>query len=151
MKIMEWVLDRLAVYLMYFVGVMLLFIIGVQFGIHKGKELQIEDFRLQISYMKNKLTNAEERIKVMEERLKEAEHKKIVVAIIKCESDGRHNVYGDGGRSYGIAQFQKATFHWLAGKSGMKGLKWKDRDDQIQLLTWAVRNNYGHLWTCYKK
>lgn len=147
-RIMNWLMNKLTIYLMWFVGVGLIFIVGVQFGIHKGKHLQIEDFKLQIAKMKNELTEVEVKIEVLEERLKEA---KIISKIIQCESSGRHNIYGDGGRSFGIAQFQKATFYWLAGKSGLKGLKWKDRDDQIKLLTWAVQNNHGHLWSCYKK
>ena len=42
---------------------------------------------------------------------KEIKVRDISDKIIQCESGGQHYIYGDGGRSFGIAQFQKNTIH----------------------------------------
>lgn len=71
--------------------------------------------------------------------------------IVLCESGLKHEgIWGDGGRSYGIAQFQYATFRDLRGQAGRPDLRWKNRDDQLWLLDWALRHGYGRYWTCYK-
>lgn len=77
---------------------------------------------------------------------------RVVAGIINCESGGRHNgLWGDGGRSYGVAQFNEQTFYRFAAKSGAPDLDWKSREDQIALLRWAVANGYGPSWSCYGK
>lgn len=79
----------------------------------------------------------------------------LVERIIQCESSNRHEgIWGDINYkypAYGIAQFQERTFNWLAKLSGEKGLSWKNKQDQIWLLNWAIENGWGHLWTCYRK
>ena len=69
-------------------------------------------------------------------------------------SGGLHeNVWGDKNyihKAYGIAQFQKRTFYWLMDISGKKNMKWKNKDDQIKLLKWALENGQGELWSCYR-
>lgn len=95
------------------------------------------------------ITGLEARLSSVKE---EMNHRELILSIIACESSGRHdNVWGDNGRSYGIAQFQERTFYNLAKKSGMQGLKWEDRKAQIRLLSWAVKNGHGKEWTCYNK
>ena len=78
-----------------------------------------------------------------------------VQSILLCESSGKHeNVWGDKNYkypAYGIAQIQERTFYWLSDKAGFKNMKWKNKNDQIKLLMWAVENDYGELWTCYKE
>ena len=103
-------------------------------------------------------TWAEERLlKTLSEEREEKwrTHILLIDKIVECESSGRHtNIWGDTHTrhpAYGIAQFQRRTFYWLADKSGLEGLKWKRESDQIQLLSWAVANGYGSLWTCYRK
>lgn len=77
---------------------------------------------------------------------------RVVAGIINCESGGRHDgLWGDGGRSYGVAQFNEQTFYRFASKSGAPNLDWKNRKDQIVLLHWAVTNGYGPSWSCYSK
>jgi hypothetical protein len=74
--------------------------------------------------------------------------------VIQCESNFRPSVYGDLETpypAYGIAQFQERTFIWLAKKSGRNNLVWKNPKDQFWLLTWAIKHNYGYLWTCWRK
>jgi hypothetical protein len=72
--------------------------------------------------------------------------------ILACESGVRHDgVWGDGGKSYGIAQFQHATFKWMRDQSGRPELKWMSQADQLWLLDWALRRGYGRYWTCYGK
>jgi hypothetical protein len=82
----------------------------------------------------------------------EAIKQKHMLDIIICESSAIHeNVWGDGGKSYGIAQFQYATFKELRGKAGRPDLRWSKQDDQLWLLSWALDNGYGSKWTCYEK
>lgn len=74
-----------------------------------------------------------------------------ILAVIACESSGRHEgIWGDNGRSYGIAQIQKPTWNYLSGMAGIKG-NWKDKQDQIRLLEWAIQNGHGKHWTCYRR
>lgn len=77
----------------------------------------------------------------------------IAKKIIQCESEGKHNVWGDRHLTfpvYGIAQFQQRTFYWLANISGKKNMKWKNKEHQIVLLKWALQNGQGELWTCFR-
>ena len=72
--------------------------------------------------------------------------------IIECESTNEHDKWGDTDYvypAYGIAQFQERTFYWLAGLAE-KELNWKSEQHQRWLLKWAIENNYGYLWTCWK-
>jgi hypothetical protein len=69
--------------------------------------------------------------------------------IIECESNGRM-IYGDNGMAYGIAQFWKATFSMMSKQSGMTWLDYYSEDDQRTLLLWALENNLGFHWTCWR-
>jgi len=70
--------------------------------------------------------------------------------IIECESNWRPNVYGDGGKAYGLAQFHKPTWNWLCGLYGVD-LDYYNSQDQITLLIMALEDGRGYLWTCYNK
>ena len=90
-------------------------------------------------------------------RIEEIDKKKINIIskkVIQCESEGKHDgVWGDKNYpypAYGIAQMQKRTFYWLMDISGKKNMKWKNKDDQIKLLKWALENGQGELWSCYR-
>ncbi|MBI5643322.1 MAG: hypothetical protein HY954_07590 [Deltaproteobacteria bacterium] len=73
-------------------------------------------------------------------------------AIIWCESRGRHDgVWGDAGKSYGIAQFTESTFFELSQKAGMDGAEWKSKEDQLMLLAWGMENGYGYKWSCWRR
>ena len=72
--------------------------------------------------------------------------------IIFCESGNRHdNIWGDNGKAYGIAQFWEGTFYGFAKKAGLQNADWKNKEQQIYLLEWALENNLGSHWTCLKK
>lgn len=74
-----------------------------------------------------------------------------VLAVIACESSGRHEgIWGDNGRSYGWLQLQKPTWEYLSAKAGIKG-NWQDKQDQVRLLEWAIKNGHGNNWTCWRK
>lgn len=82
----------------------------------------------------------------------------IVLKILQCESNFRSNVYGDGGKAYGIAQFHRPTFNRFAMKAAPEMIKaglwpaqYKNPTHQVFLLDWAIKHNYGSSWTCYTK
>ena len=89
----------------------------------------------------------------------QAADKELMNKIMFCESSLKHvNVWGDGGKSYGIAQFQEATFYEFAeeAENEMKKAKlwppnWYDKKHQIFLLNWGIDNGYANRWTCYRK
>lgn len=74
---------------------------------------------------------------------------RIVKRVVDCESNGLHSAKGDGGRSVGIAQFQKATFLDLEYKMG-EDLNYSSSFDQLKLLTWSIANGHGNRWTAYR-
>lgn len=77
---------------------------------------------------------------------------RVLEEIIQRESSGKHDgIWGDEGKSYGIAQFQEKTFYWLAKKAGLQDPNWKNEAQQIALLAWAVKNGYGNLWTAVRQ
>jgi len=72
-----------------------------------------------------------------------------VYRIIKCESQWVETAIGDNGRAYGLAQFHRPTWDWLLRLSG-KDLNYYNSQHQIELLTWALENGRGYLWSCYE-
>jgi hypothetical protein len=78
----------------------------------------------------------------------------VIEFILMCESSGRHEgVWGDLNSkhpAYGIAQFQKRTFLWMADLMGLENPDWKSEEQQIKVLDWALQNEMGCHWTCYK-
>ena len=80
------------------------------------------------------------------------DYRDLIEKIIQCESGGIHEKWGDLDKKYpvyGVAQFQERTFYWLADLAGQE-LEWKNEQDQRWLLEWAIENDYGYLWTCYR-
>lgn len=76
----------------------------------------------------------------------------LIRKIVDCESGGKINAIGDGHRSHGIAQFQKATWDLLEKKYYDKynqHLDYQSSFDQIALLTFSVANGYGTNWTSF--
>jgi hypothetical protein len=74
-----------------------------------------------------------------------------VINVIDCESSGRYNAIGDSGKSYGIAQFQRATFNQLKRAARIPELSYKNPIHQMRLMVWAIDHGYGNNWTCYRK
>ena len=73
----------------------------------------------------------------------------VVSKVIQCESEGKVTAMGDGGRSYGIAQFQKETFLRMEKKLG-EDLNYDSAYDQIKLLSFAISEGWGNEWTTYR-
>ena len=76
----------------------------------------------------------------------------IASKIMFSESRGIHDTWGDLDYvfpAFGIAQMQSRTFNWLADLAGEKDLDWKNEQDQVFILKWAIKNGYCDLWsTC---
>jgi len=73
----------------------------------------------------------------------------LISLIIDHESQWNNSAVGDGGRSRGIAQFQKSSFERMAKAMGEE-LDYTSEFDQIKLLVWGVANGYGREWTAYR-
>lgn len=141
----DWVLERLPRALALVAALLIVMGVSMQIGIYMGRSLEREAIAEESAELGIAIAS-------LEAEIKRLTIEKQVMDIIECESRGRHDgVWGDGGKSYGIAQFKKDTFGLLAQKSGMKGLRWKNRTDQVRLLRWAVENGHGAHWTCYKE
>jgi hypothetical protein len=133
------------------IGTITALIVGlvlVQAGIARGRALAAPSVSIQ-AYNQTLIDGLQRQLN---EARFDAEVERQKLSIILCESDGKHvGTWGDGGRSYGIAQFQRATFNDLRKEAGRPDLRWKNRDDQLWLLDWALRHGYGDRWTCFKK
>lgn len=68
--------------------------------------------------------------------------------IIECESRWNENARGKAGE-IGIAQFLPKTFYWMSELSGIEGSIY-DPEIQVKILNWALENNLGKYWTCFK-
>jgi hypothetical protein len=114
-----------------------------QNGLNVAKQFyiaEIEDLKAEQEILEDKY----------QEAIKLCKNEKQIKQILTCESGNKHEgVFGDGGKSYGIAQFQETTFNWLAEKSNIKGLYRLSLEDQVLLLKWSLDNGYGYLWSCY--
>lgn len=78
-------------------------------------------------------------------------YESIVENITYCESRDIHDRTSWAG-AYGRAQFMERTFNWMKGLAGKSELQWRDEEDQMWLLNWAVRKGYGSHWqTCYRQ
>lgn len=79
----------------------------------------------------------------------EIETLQILETIIRRESNGRHNVWG-ADKEFGLAQFKRQTFFFLAEKMGLENPDWKDALQQILVCNWAIRNGYAKKhWSTY--
>ncbi len=128
----------------------MIFIVGQQVGVYRTASEQsagairqrLEEKDRAIELLKTSLRKARFEIAIEREKL----------SILACESGIRHEgIWGDGGKSYGVAQFQYATFKDLRTQAGRPDLHWTNMQDQLWLLDWALRNGYGRYWTCYRR
>lgn len=74
----------------------------------------------------------------------------ILKRVAWCESSYRYNVYGDGGKAYGIYQFHKPTFDHFSKKLGEE-LNYYSSYDQAKLAAYMFENGKQSHWTCYNK
>jgi hypothetical protein len=82
----------------------------------------------------------------------------LMMKIMECESSLRSNVWGDDGKSFGIAQFRKETFYEFSvmAREEMKAAKlwpaiWSHPQHQVFLMNWGIDHGYGNRWNCYRK
>ena len=75
----------------------------------------------------------------------------ILVEVSRCESNFKHDVYGDRGKAYGIMQFWENTFNQFKKEANLEHLEYKNLKDQAQLAAWAFSKGYQNHWTCYRK
>lgn len=61
-------------------------------------------------------------------------------AVARGDYDGRRYL------AYGLYQFHRPTFMWLARLSGNPKLDWKNPEHQHRVAKWAIQHGYGKLW-----
>lgn len=64
--------------------------------------------------------------------------------VVQCESSWRDDVYGDGGRAFGLAQFHKPTFEQYCEGDYCNAY------DQLECMTIMIKDGLGRHWTCWK-
>ena len=103
------------------------------------------------------VTDLERRIKEIELQLQDEQEQRVdyfVYKILDCESGRKHhNIWGDNGLSYGIAQFQEPTFYEMAQKAGLQNPNWHNQHQQILLLKWAIWQGIAkkHWQRCWRQ
>lgn len=72
-------------------------------------------------------------------------------ALIKCESQGVNvaRIDSNGKMSYGILQYQMATWKEWERLSGIQGSP-MDEATAIRMAEWAIPHGYISRWTCAK-
>lgn len=75
---------------------------------------------------------------------------KELLAVIKCESGFRPEVYGDGKQAFGLLQYHRKTFDKFASLYG-QNLEYYSALDQIKLTSYIFANypQYKTQWSCY--
>ena len=75
----------------------------------------------------------------------------LIQNIVQCESSYNGRAIGDSGNAVGLAQFWPETFTRMQQQSGIDPHALRpDYRAQIKILIWAVANEHGGEWTCYK-
>ncbi len=76
----------------------------------------------------------------------------IIEKLIQCESGGKNVkiIDSNGYYSYGILQFQKATWDGWSEQSGIEGDPMV-REDAIRMAEWAIKNGLLSHWSCARK
>ena len=65
-------------------------------------------------------------------------NQELIDCLIKRESGGRTDAYGDHGKAYGILQFHRATFNSFSKEYGMTYLEYENPQDQIMLADFML-------------
>lgn len=69
-----------------------------------------------------------------------------VYNVIKCESNFRHaNLYGDGGKAFGVAQYHRDTFD-----KNCKG-DYYNANDQLICFFEMFKKGLKNHWSCWRK
>jgi len=132
------------------VVILIVGLMSVQVGIYHGRNMAVQEAIGQT------LATKDRELGIIKQNLSDVAWELVIerekLSILTCESGIRHEgIWGDGGKSYGIAQFQEPTFRHLKQLAGKPDLVWWKKNDQIWLLDWSLRNGYGRYWTCYQK
>ena len=129
-----------------------IFLFGIMAGYgwsHYHQNTAVMNLKQEIRENQKYIDSLQNSIHLME---RELEIEDIVQKIIACESSHRYDVWGDGGKSFGPAQFQQRTFKWMKLQAGKPYLQWKNPKHQIYLLKWALQNGHERHWlNCYRK
>lgn len=133
MRLQVFGLTRLDIFLFRFLFCWILLLTGVQVGLWKGRKVERNSWETALA-----------------EVSQEYEVLHTLERIIIAESSGRTNIWGQDGE-FGICQFKKSTFYFLAEKVGLPNPNWKDQSQQMYLLRWALENGYGNHWVTYRK
>jgi len=146
----DWLMKEVQRFLSVAVASLIILMLGVQIGLYKERSSQTAQ---AINAMMDKKDREIDKLNIaLNVVMFDLEVEKEKLSILACESEVRHdNIWGDGGRAYGIAQWHFATFKELREKAGRPELRWENIHDQIWLLDWALRNGYGKKWTCFQK
>jgi len=70
--------------------------------------------------------------------------------LIKYESGGREDVYGDNGKAYGILQFHRPTFELYSTKYELD-IDYKNPEHQIILAEKMLKDGLAYHWTPWRK
>jgi len=68
------------------------------------------------------------------------------LTLISCESNWKEDAAGDHNKSFGILQFQKATFARFSKKYDMESLDISNSYDQIDLAVLMIHDGYQDNW-----
>jgi len=72
------------------------------------------------------------------------------LAIARCESNYRSDVYGDNGLAYGVFQFHRDTFDMFAKKFGGDWDYFNTEDNVHLAIRMFAIGEWNH-WTCYSR
>lgn len=73
----------------------------------------------------------------------------LMLAVMRCESNGNPNTVGDGGRSRGVFQIQKPTWDRFTKEMG-ETLDYTSSFDQAKVASWAFSEGHGDEWSTYR-
>lgn len=127
----------------------------LMFAIVVGQIYMWEGRRMGRQEFARQVVDIERRLRKIEIQLQDAQEQRtdyIVYKILDCESSRKHhNIWGDNGKAYGIAQFHESTFYNFADRAGLKNPNWKNQHQQILLLKWAIwqgiaANHWQKCW-----
>lgn len=80
------------------------------------------------------------------------EQEQILTKVMNCESGGRRDVKGDGGKAHGLYQYHKPTWDRFAKLYGQE-MDYYSPLDQIKLTAFVFQKypEYRNHWTCFTK
>lgn len=74
----------------------------------------------------------------------------LITKVMQCESSGRENAIGDGGKARNVMQFHEPTFNHFEKQLG-EDLTYDSMHDQIKLASYMFSKGKQSHWTCFYK